>query len=227
MSVLLMETHERLVRKVKKRAFIIHGVLALLLAVSVLFPWASKLESDLIRESYGAVRQHLVNLESRYALLEVLRNKPLSVGQSLEIADVIMEESKASGVAISIILAVMKVESEFRTDAVSSAGAMGVMQVMPVVWSQYVGPENLKGQASRHNPALNVRVAVRYLGDLFRQYGDARKALRVYGGFINKSPDRYVNAVMLKAERYQAQMGGGDGDRVPWPGRKDEKVSGM
>jgi hypothetical protein len=224
---MLIETHRKLLKKAKARAFIIQGVLALLLLMSVLFPRISQLETDLIRESYGVVRQHLVNLECKYVLLEILRNKPLSVGQALEIADVIMEESKASDVPIPIILAVMKAESEFRTDAVSSAGARGLMEVMPAVWSQYVGPENLKGQASRHDPALNVRVAVRYLGDLFKQFGDVRRALRVYGGFINKSPDRYVNAVMVKAEKYQAQIGGSNGGSFSWERRKDEKVPGM
>lgn len=227
MSVLLMETHERLVRKVKKRAFIIHGVLALLLTVSILFPLISKVESDLIRESYGVVRQHLVNMECKYVLLEILRNKPLSVGQALEIADVVIEESKASRVSVPIILGVMSVESRFRTDAVSAAGARGLMQVMPAVWSQYMESDELRGQTSRHNPALNVRVAVRYLGDLLRQYGDVRKALKAYGGFITKSPDKYVNAVMTKAEQYRVRIGDDHGDRVPRKEQKNQKVSGM
>jgi hypothetical protein len=206
-----LETHHKLVRKVRKRAFIIHGILVLMLSVSVLFPWISKIESDLICASYGVVREHLVNMESRYALLEILRNKPLSAGQALEIADVLIEESKASKVPVPIILGVMNVESEFRTDSVSIAGARGLMQVMPVVWSQYVESDALKGQTSRHNPALNVRVAIRYLGDLFTQYGDVRKALKVYGGFVTKSPDRYVNAVMAKAEQYRVQIGDSNG----------------
>jgi len=211
MSIILLETHHKLVRKVRKRAFIIHGILVLMLSVSVLFPWISKIENDLIRASYGVVRGHLVNMESRYALLEILRNKPLSAGQALEIADVLIEESRASKVPVSIVLGVMNVESEFRTDAVSTAGARGLMQVMPAIWSQYVESDALKGQTSRHNPALNVRVAVRYLGDLFKRHGDVRKALKVYGGFVTKSPDRYVNAVMAKAEQYRVQIGDDNG----------------
>jgi hypothetical protein len=222
-----METHERLVRKVKKRAFIIHGVLALLLTVSILFPLISKVESDLIRESYGVVRQHLVNMECKYVLLEILRNKPLSIGQALEIADVVVEESRTNRVSVPSILGVMSVESRFRTDAVSAAGARGLMQVMPAVWSQYIESDELRGQTSRHNPALNVRVAVRYLGDLLRQYGDVRKALKAYGGFITKSPDKYVNAVMTKAEQYRVRIGDDHGDRVPRKEQKNQKVSGM
>lgn len=211
MSIILIETHQKLVRKVRKRAFIIHGILVLMLLVSVLFPWISKIENDLIRASYGVVRQHLVNMESRYTLLEILRNKPLSVGQALEVADVVIEESKASEVPVPIILGVMSEESEFRTDAVSTAGARGLMQVMPAVWSQYVESEVLKGQTSRHSLALNMRVGIRYLGDLIKQHGSWPKTLKVYGGFVTKSPDRYVNAVMAKADQYRVQLGDSNG----------------
>jgi soluble lytic murein transglycosylase-like protein len=227
MSIILLETHHKLVRKVRKRAFIIHGILVLMLLASVLFPWISKIETDLIRASYGVVRLHLVNLESRYALLEILRNKPLSAGQALEIADVLIEESRICKVPVPIILGVMNVESEFRADSVSIAGARGLMQVMPAIWSQYAESDALKGQMSRHSPALNVRIAIRYLGDLFKQYGDVRKALKVYGGFVSKSPDRYVNAVMAKAEQYQVQIGEDDGGSVSRNVRKDEKVPKM
>jgi hypothetical protein len=206
MSIILLETHHKLVRKIRKRAFIIHGILVLMLLVSLLFSWISKLEGDLIRASYGVVRQHLVNMESRYTLLEILRNKSLSLGQALEIADVTIEECKFSNVPISLILGVIDAESEFRTDAVSTAGARGLMQVMPVVWSQYMESNALKGQTSRHSPALNIRVAIRYLGDLMKKYQDWRKVLKVYGGFVNKSSDRYVNTVMAKSDQYKVRF---------------------
>jgi soluble lytic murein transglycosylase-like protein len=211
MSIILVKTHQRLVRKVRKRAFIIHGILVLMLFVSMMFPWISKIENDLIRASYGVVRQHLVNIGSRYALLEILRNKPMSVGQALEVADVVIEESKASKVPVPIILGVMSEESEFRTDALSTAGARGLMQIMPATWNMYAG-EALRGQGSKHNPALNTRIGIQYLGDLIKEHGDVRKALKVYGGFVTKSPDRYVNAVMVAAEQYRVQLGEGNGN---------------
>lgn len=211
MSMILMETHQRMVRKVKNRAFIIHGLGILLTLFVAAFPWVSKIQGDLIRASYAVVRHHLVELEGRYALLEILRNKPLTVGQALEVADVVMDEAKASRVPVHMVLGIMSLESEFNPSAVSSEGARGLMQVMPAVWNQYVSTEPLQGKSSRHNPALNVRIAVRYLGDLIKQYGDWRKVLRVYGGFVTKSPDKYVNIVMANAERYRVELGDDDG----------------
>jgi len=208
MSIILLETHQKIVRKARKRAFIIHGILVLTLLVAVLFPRISKIENDLIRASYWVVRQHLVDMESRNTLLEILRNKPLSIGQALEVADVIMDEARASNVPIHVVLGVMSVESKFNTNAVSSEGATGLMQVMASTWNKYVPTNMLKGPSARHNPALNVRFAVRYLGDLIRQHGDLKKVLTVYGGFVNSNPDKYVNLVMANAEKFKVQLGG-------------------
>jgi len=127
---------------------------------------------------------------------------------------------------VPIILGVMSEESEFRTDALSTAGARGLMQIMPATWNIYAG-EALRGQGSKHNPALNMRIGIRYLGDLLKEHGNVRKALKVYGGFVTKSPDRYVNAVMAKAEQYRVQIGDGDGNSVSWKYRKGEKVPKM
>jgi len=207
MSVLLMETHERLVRKVKKRAFIIHGVLALLLAVSVLFPWASKLESDLIRESYGAVRQHLVDYQNRYMLLEILRNKPLTVGQGLDIADVIINQKE---VPIHVVLGVISQESDFVINAISKKNARGLMQVLPSTYNTYTESNALKGSNQIHNPVLNIRSGISYLGDLQGTYGDWKKTLRAYYAGPdqsgNKSYDSYAASVLAKAERYKKQL---------------------
>lgn len=208
MSIILLETHQRVVRKIKKRGFIIHGLGILLTVFVLVLPWMSKMQNDLIRASYGVVRHHLVELEGRYVLLEILRNKPMTVGQALEVADVMMDEARSSKVPIHVVLGVMTVESEFNPNAVSSEGARGLMQVMPATWNHYVSTDSLRGQSTKHSPALNVRIGVRYLGDLLKQYGDMKKVLTVYGGFVSKKPDKYVNLVMANAEKFRVQLGG-------------------
>jgi len=207
MSVILKEDHERMARKIKKRANSVCLVAGIVVVLVLVFPCIWKMQRDLIKSSYAVVRQHLVELKSRYVLLEILRTKPLSVGQALEVADVVMEESKANNVPIHLILSLMSKESEFKPDAISSAGARGLMQVMPATWNLYVTEPSLRTLTARHNPALNVRVAIRYLGDLIGEHKDLRKVLKEYGGFVSKSPDGYVKAVMVKAEIYRRQLG--------------------
>lgn len=211
MGVILIEDHRRIIRKIKKRAFFIHLVGAILLGLVLIYPILTRFETDLVRESYRVVREHLVELEARYILLDVLRNKPLTVGQALQIADVLIEETSSVKVPVHIVLGVISVESSFRPNAVSSEGARGLMQIMPAVWNSYIERPEFRDYRMRHDPGLNIRVGVRYLSDLFKRYGDWKKVLRVYGGFINSSPDKYVSLVLAKAEKYRNQIGGSDG----------------
>jgi hypothetical protein len=207
MSVIMRETHEKVVKKMKKRSRIVNGALILLLLFSVLFQWVGKIGNDLLQESYRVVRQHLIDRQSRCTILEILRNKPLSIGQALEIADVVMEESKVSRIPIHLVLGVMSLESEFNPSAISSVGATGLMQIMPEVWKQYISSPDLQGQTSWHNPALNVRVGMRYLGDLWKEHGNWKKVLKQYGGFVKADPAPYIRIVMANAEKYKAQFG--------------------
>lgn len=207
MSIIMLETHEKVVKKLKRRSRIIHGVLILLLLFSVLFHWAGKIGNDLIYESYQVVRQQLLDRQSRYILLEILRNKPLSIGQALEVADVVIEESKASKVPVHVALGIMSLESEFKPSAVSSVGARGLFQVMPVVWKQYISSPDLQSQSSRHSSALNCRVGIRYLGDLWKEHGNWKKVLKEYGGFVKADPAPYIRIVMANAEKYRIQLG--------------------
>lgn len=208
MSIILLETHQKLVRKVRKRAFIIHGILVLILVVSVLFRWVGTTGNDLVRESYHVVRHHLVDYQGRYMLLEILRNKPLTVGQGLDIADVIISQKE---VPIHIVLGVISQESDFAINAISKKNARGLMQVLPSTYNTYTESNALKGSNQIHNPALNIRSGISYLGDLQGTYKDWKKTLRAYYAGPdqsgNKSYDSYAASVLAKAERYEKQLG--------------------
>lgn len=67
----------------------------------------------------------------------------------------------------SLALAVAEAESDFVANAESSAGARGVMQIMPATGRGVFGvdPDAL------WEPRLNVRLGVRFLGDLIARYG--------------------------------------------------------
>lgn len=212
MSVIMLETHYQTVRGIKKRARIVYGILIFLLLFSGLFHWSGKVGNDLIRESYQLVKYRLVDRQARYVLLEILRNKPLTIGQALEIADVVIDQTRQSKVPIDIVLGLMDLESEFMPEAVSSEGARGLLMFMPSTWKLYVPLKDLQRQSAMHNPALNVRMGIRYLGDLIKDYrGDWKKILKEFGGFSKTSPDIYIRVVMARAEKYRIQIGDGDG----------------
>lgn len=114
------------------------------------------------------------------------------------------------GVDPSLALAVAHVESSFVVDAVSSAGARGVMQVMPATgWGEFgVHPDEL------WNAKVNIRVGLSFLKMLIDDYrGDLRFALSYYNGgsavgvWPNAKVLPYTQAYVDKVLELRAQYG--------------------
>jgi len=86
---------------------------------------------------------------------------------------VIAEEATAAGVPVTLALAVAWQESGWRQNVVSSAGAVGVMQLMPGT-ARWVG-DSMLGRAVDINDARdNVRAGVRLLAHYLDRYGGNR-----------------------------------------------------
>ena len=109
----------------------------------------------------------------------------------------------------ALALAVAKVESSFRADAKSSAGAEGVMQIMPATAK---GVFDISADKLR-DPKINVRLGVSYLERLYRQYGGRWDlALSHYnGGSLKRQNGRYVahsytRGYVAKVMRYWRQF---------------------
>jgi len=68
----------------------------------------------------------------------------------------------------ALVYAVTRMESNFDANAVSAAGARGLMQIMPVT-ARYVTGNPSLSTADLHDPALNLALGQRYLGWLGQQ----------------------------------------------------------
>lgn len=108
-----------------------------------------------------------------------------------EVTQIIADEAAKNGhVPLPMALAVAKVESDMRDDAVSSAGARGVMQMMPgTAMSEFGVPASALGDAR-----LNVKLGIAYLERLHNHYGgDWQLALSHYnGGALPVTAGHYV-----------------------------------
>jgi len=123
---------------------------------------------------------------------------------------IVKEAQKSKYVAPSLALAVAYVESSFRADAISPAGAIGVMQIMPRTGRTIYGlsPQQLK------DPHINIRAGIQFLDKLIEQYdGRIDLALSHYNGgsAVNRGGKKkvisytrgYVLKVLDAAKRYR------------------------
>ena len=91
---------------------------------------------------------------------------------------ILTQAAADQGVDPNLLLALSYWESGWRQDAVSSEGAVGLLQVMPLT-AQTAGPNLLGRQVDIANPLDNAEVGAALLKDLLFKY-DTRTALAAY-----------------------------------------------
>lgn len=93
----------------------------------------------------------------------------------------------------SVVLAVIRQESRFDSSAVSSAGARGLMQVMPSTAAWMTGRAELRTNPRLlHNPALNVSLGEAYLEMMMRQGPVGGDLIRTFMAY-NAGPGNLQN----------------------------------
>ena len=108
-----------------------------------------------------------------------------------------MAASHAAGLDPILILALIKIESNFDPKAVSSAGAIGLTQITPF-WHADKGVTAKSALNPEFNINAGVKILVEYLG---WHKGDLRKALLQYNGSLNIKGAKYAdNVLSMKAK---------------------------
>lgn len=135
-----------------------------------------------------------------------------------ELATAVLQESDRQGIDPWLVLAVIRVESNFDPGAVGGAGEIGLMQILPDTarqvarWS--LGDTKLDPRRL-YDPAVNVRLGTAYLASLLRERnGDLVGALAAYNG--GDRPGRfsfqYATRVLCYYRSFQAAGGNPQGD---------------
>ncbi len=104
--------------------------------------------------------------------------------------------SKSADIPPEFVLAVIQIESHFNRFAISSAGARGMMQVMPF-WKKEIGRES--------DNLIDLRTNLRYGCTILKHYldrakGDWKEALARYNGSYGKY--WYPEKVLVAWQKY-------------------------
>ncbi|GGA43668.1 lytic transglycosylase domain-containing protein [Pelagibacterium lentulum] len=97
----------------------------------------------------------------------------------------ITEASQRFGIPAAWIIAVMRAESAGDIRAISSAGAMGLMQIMPDTWAELCIRYRLG--LDPYDPRDNILAGAAYLREMWDRYGNVGAMLAAY----NAGPGRY------------------------------------
>jgi len=91
-------------------------------------------------------------------------------------ADTFITHARRANIPVQWSLAIARQESSFMTDAKSSAGALGVMQLMPATAKQVAAKIGVSYPNNRSltSPDLNIRLGTNYLGQMLRKFDNNR-----------------------------------------------------
>ena len=179
-----------------RRAFIYSTVLALLLPV---LAYAQQVPDPELREILRKAASDADSFRDRFDaevwltdMSARLQRQVRNPDERIRILTRVHYEASRAEIAPELVLAVIEVESNFDSYAVSVAGALGLMQVMPF-WIDEIGrpDDNL----------IRLETNLRYGCTILKFYidkekGDLRRALGRYNGSLGKR--KYPNKVIDK-----------------------------
>ncbi len=170
-------------------------IICLAAAVANAEPQADPELRDALRAAANDTASFTDRFEAEVWLTDMSRRLERQVkdpGERIQILKLVHLEASRVGLAPELILAVIETESNFDHYAISVAGAIGLMQIMPF-WLDEIGrpDDNL----------LHVDTNLRYGCTILRFYldkenGDLRRALGRYNGSLGRR--KYPNKVIDK-----------------------------
>jgi len=117
-------------------------------------------------------------------IVQFLKDKDvkLSDGKLEGMAGTVYEESRLYDLDYRLVLAIIKVESNFRFNVTSRAGAKGLMQIKPSLAkfiSRTVGIE-YKTPKDLHEPDNNIKLGTYHISKLMEDFDNVHAALHAY-----------------------------------------------
>jgi soluble lytic murein transglycosylase len=160
-------------------------------------------------------RQKFSKKKTIHQIIDYLRleNGKLEDNLSRSISESVYAESMRYNVDYRLILAIMKVESNFKNDAVSHKGARGLLQVKPSL-AKYIAEDvgiGWLGDKTLDEPEKNIKIGVYVFSKLIEDFQSVNMALHAYHvgptklrGILSKKKipqERYLKLVLNEYEK--------------------------
>jgi soluble lytic murein transglycosylase-like protein len=146
----------------------------------------------------------------------VKKNPQASIRDFADFPAKLVAEAERHGMDPRFLMAVIEHESEWNPRAVSPAGAIGLMQVMPATARLVVDKAKLEGYeppskgslGSLGDPGWSVRIGTQYLRWKMDEYGFGPDHLRAYNAGVRpeRAAPRYAEDIALKFVRLSMQV---------------------
>lgn len=131
-------------------------------------------------------------------VVQYLKGKDVKIDERKlrDMAATVYEESEAYDLDYRLVLAVIKVESNFKNDAVSHKGARGLLQIKPSL-AKYIAKDaggRYDGVHSLHDADNNIKLGVYHLSSLLEDFKTVSRALHAYNVGTNKAKKKLFGA---------------------------------
>lgn len=148
-------------------------------------------------------------------ITDYIRNEKVELGEDKlrSISEMVYDESIRYNLDYRLVLALMKIESNFKHNAVSKKGARGLLQVKPSL-ARYIAEDvgvAWQGDTTLDEPDKNIKIGVRVFSKLIEDFQSIQMALHAYHVgptrlreilIEEKKPQkRYVNLVLDEYDR--------------------------
>ncbi len=187
--------------KINNKVFILVSVLLFLSILSNYFIIKKGLQIETQRKALLKEKAELTKELAKYKSLmkdyELYRFKAMALKSKYphfdKIANIVYKKSREYGFKPELILALIKVESDFNQYAISPAGAYGLMQINYNVWKDYYKIDPNKLFDIEYNIDLGLKILKHYYD---QEGGDLDLALfRYNNGYLYKNKS-YVKKVV-------------------------------
>jgi len=128
--------------------------------------------------------------------------------EAWKVSKAVHDESARRDLDPLLVLAVIKVESGFRNNAVSPVGARGIMQIMPAT-GKFLSETISGAHESRtrefspdhlHDPVFNIKLGVYYLNGLKKRFRNLSLALLAYNLGPSEMQNRLDNQIYFSGD---------------------------